>query len=164
MFESKKHLAVSALWIWLAVGAFTVGKTSPTLAEKVISAPQVYAATKEKLAVSGYDPVAYFVAGAPTKGLPGISAMHEGVTWRFADDANKAAFLADPAKYAPQYGGYCAYAVSQGYTASADPNAWEIVDGKLYLNYNRSVAASWSKQARDYIKTGDSHWAKRIKS
>ncbi|MEQ1695392.1 MAG: YHS domain-containing (seleno)protein [Hyphomicrobiaceae bacterium] len=131
------------------------------MAEKVIAAPQVYTATKEKLAVSGYDPVAYFSVGAPTKGLTGISTVHQGVTWRFANEANKAEFLAQPAKYAPQYGGYCAYAVSQGYTASADPNAWEIVDGKLYLNYSRSVAASWSKQARAYIKSGDAHWAKR---
>lgn len=164
MFDQKKHLALPALGIWLALSAFTFASAGPTLAEKVISAPDVYTVTKDKLAISGHDPVAYFVAGAPTKGLADISAVHQGVTWRFANEANKAAFLADPAKFAPQYGGYCAYAVSQGYTASADPNAWEIVDGKLYLNYSRSVAASWSKQARSYIKSGDGYWAKRVKS
>ena len=161
MLQIKKHALRIALGICLAIGTFIIASAAPSLAEKVISAPEVYTATKEKLALSGYDPVAYFVAGAPTKGLAEVSTQHQGVTWRFANEANKAAFLAQPAKYAPQYGGYCAYAVSQGYTASADPTVWEIVDGKLYLNYNRSVGVSWSKQARAYIASGDANWAKR---
>ncbi len=164
MFEIKKLVARSALGLWLAVGALLVASATPGMAERTISAPEVYTATKEKLALSGYDPVAYFVAGAPKKGQAGISTVHQGITWRFENEANKAAFLAQPAKYAPQYGGYCAYAVSQGYTASGDPTVWEIVDGKLYINYSRSVGVSWSKQARTYIASGDAHWAKRTRS
>lgn len=163
MFGIKKRIAISALGTLLLVGALSVGSPAPGIAGKAISVPEVYTATKEKLALNGYDPVAYFVSGAPKKGLAAITTQHQGVTWRFENEANKAAFLAQPAKYAPQYGGYCAYAVSQGYTASGDPTAWEIVDGKLYVNYNRSVAVSWSKQSRAYIMSGDANWTKRTK-
>jgi len=161
--RTKQHVAMTALAAVLAVGTMSIGSSTHSIAAKAISAPSVFTTTKEKLALNGYDPVAYFVAGAPKKGVAGITAQHQGATWRFESEANKTAFLAQPEKYAPQYGGYCAYAVSQGYTASADPTAWEIVDGKLYVNYNRSVAASWSKQSRAYITSGDDHWAKRTR-
>lgn len=164
MFAFKKHVLLTALSIGLAAGAALVASAPPGVAATAISAPEVYTATKEKLALSGYDPVAYFVASAPKKGSADISVMHLGATWRFESESNKAAFLAQPEKYAPQYGGYCAYAVSQGYTASADPTVWEIVDGKLYVNYNRATGASWSKKARAYIASGDAHWAKRTKN
>ena len=163
MSRTRTHVAMSALAAVLAVGAMSIGSSAPSIAAKAISAPPVFTTTKEKLALNGYDPVAYFVAGGPKKGLAAITAQHQGATWRFESEANKTSFLAQPEKYAPQYGGYCAYAVSQGYTASADPTAWEIVDGKLYVNYNRSVAASWSKQSRAYITSGDDHWAKRTR-
>ena len=164
MFEIKKHFVRVTLTSCLIVSAALLGSATSGLAEKTISAPEVYTASKDKLALSGYDPVAYFVASSPKKGLTEISAVHQGVTWRFENEANKAAFLAQPEKYAPQYGGYCAYAVSQGYTASADPTVWEIIDGKLYLNYNRSVGVSWSKQSQSYIASGDVNWAKRTRN
>ena len=130
--------------------------TAPAMAKQ----PAFYTTTKEKLALSGYDPVAYFNVGKPTKGAGSIAASFEGATWYFASEANRAAFQADPAKYAPQYGGYCAWAVSQGYTASADPEAWKIVDGKLYVNYNQSVAANWAKDIPTNIKNGNANWPK----
>lgn len=164
MVGTKNHFILMALAGAVAFGAMAVVGLTPSLAQKLISGPAVYTATSEKLALSGSDPVAYFVGGAPAKGMAAITTQHQGVTWRFVSEANRAAFIAEPAKYAPQYGGYCAYAVSQGYTASADPTVWEIVDGKLYVNYNRSVGVNWSKQAKSFIRSGDANWAKRVSS
>ena len=104
----------------------------------------IYTGLFDKVAVSGYDPVAYFRTNMPVKGSSEFKAEHQGAEFHFADAADLAAFKADPARYAPQYGGYCAWAVSQGGTASADPKVWRIVDGKLYLNYSKSVGQKWS--------------------
>ncbi len=110
------------------------------------------------IAIKGYDPVAYQALGKPTKGDAAITASFEGATYRFATVAHKATFEAAPATYVPQYGGYCAYAVANGYTAAIDPTAWKVVGGKLYLNYNASVAKSWAANATGYIKSGDANW------
>jgi YHS domain-containing protein len=112
------------------------------------------------LAVDGYDPVAYFTEGKPVEGKKEHSFEWEGATWRFASAANRDLFAAAPEKYAPQYGGYCAWAVSQGYTADADPEAWKIVDGKLYLNYDKKVQAKWETDIPGLIKKGDENWPK----
>ncbi|MCB9743123.1 MAG: YHS domain protein [Alphaproteobacteria bacterium] len=112
------------------------------------------------LALDGYDPVAYFVSGAPTKGSEDITTSWGGGTWRFSSAENRALFVADPAKYAPQYGGYCAWAVSEGYTADIDPAAWKIVDGKLYLNYSLKVQAQWEQDVPGRIKKADANWPK----
>lgn len=114
------------------------------------------------VAVGGYDPVAYFTSRAAVKGNKDITAEHSGARWRFSSEENRATFLAAPEKYAPQYGGYCAWAVSQGYTAKGDPNAWKIIGGKLYLNYNRSVQQSWEKNAQANIAKADTNWPKII--
>lgn len=112
------------------------------------------------VAVGGYDPVAYFTEGKPVKGRTEISLQHMGATWRFASEANRSKFQADPARFAPQYGGYCAWAVSQGYTAKGDPNAWTIAGGKLYLNYNQSVKSGWEKDIPGNVAKGDANWPK----
>jgi len=109
-------------------------------------------------AIRGYDPVAYFTEGKPTAGSSDHETEYEGATWRFASAENKAKFDADPAAYAPQYGGYCAWAVSQGYTASIDPEAWRIVDGKLYLNYNADVQKRWEADIPGFIQAADTNW------
>lgn len=109
-------------------------------------------------AIDGYDPVAYFTEGKPVEGKDDIAFDWNGATWNFANAANRDAFAADPSKYAPQYGGYCAWAVSQGYTASTDPDAWTIVDGKLYLNYSKGVQRRWSKDVAGNIASGDANW------
>ena len=85
---------------------------------------------------------------------------YDGAVWRFASAENREAFAANPVQYAPQYGGYCAWAVSQGYTASTDPEAWRIVDGKLYLNYSRSVQQKWEQDIPGNITAGDANWPK----
>ena len=109
-------------------------------------------------AIRGYDPVAYFTDGKPTRGSKQFSATLDGATYLFASAENQAKFVADPAAYAPQYGGYCAYAVSQGYTASTVPEAWSIVDGKLYLNYSTGVQQRWKKDVRGHIRAANMHW------
>jgi YHS domain-containing protein len=113
---------------------------------------------EQGLAIKGYDPVAYFVAGGPAEGSAEFEWEWQGATWRFTSAANQARFAADPVKYAPQYGGYCAWAVSNNYTAPVDPEAWKIVAGKLYLNYNRDVQARWEKEMSQRIKQADAHW------
>jgi YHS domain-containing protein len=120
--------------------------------------PAVYAEFRSKLAVDGYDPVAYFKTGQPAKGRPENALTWNGATWHFASPENKAAFEASPQTYAPQYGGYCAWAVSEGYTAKGDPGIWRIVDGKLYLNYNASVQRNWEKNIPGHIAKGDKNW------
>lgn len=110
------------------------------------------------LAVNGYDPVAYFRAGRPVEGRRDLEYDWNGATWRFSSRENLEAFRADPAGFAPQYGGYCAWAVSQGYIASADPAAWRIVGGKLYLNYSRSVQKTWAQDIPGNIAKADANW------
>lgn len=137
-----------ALSVVFAVGDAKAGKS------------EVFTGLVKGVAVGGYDPVAYFDGGKPAKGSPEITLEHNGAIWRFATDASRKAFEADPAKYAPQYGGYCAWAVSRGYTAKGDPNAWRIVDGKLYLNYNKDVQRTWSKNIAANVAKANANWPK----
>lgn len=109
-------------------------------------------------AASGYDVVAYFTESRPIDGSDAYTAGYEGATWRFSSAANRDLFVADPAKYAPQYGGYCAYAVALGSTATTVPEAWKIVDGKLYLNYSTGVQRRWESEQSGYIASADSNW------
>jgi len=115
-----------------------------------------------KLAVGGYDAVSYF-AGAPIKGDAKFATTWKGAEFRFASAANLAKFKADPAAYAPQYGGYCAWAVAGGYTAKADPLAWKVVNGKLYLNYDANVQKRWAQDVPGNIAKGDRNWPKVLK-
>lgn len=123
----------------------------------------VYTGFLSNLAVSGYDPVAYFSDGRPVEGSSKFESKYKGAVWRFASAEHKAAFDADPEKYAPQYGGYCAWAVSQGYTAKADPESWKIVGGKLYLNYNADAQKLWEENIPAHIAAGDENWPKLTK-
>lgn len=109
-------------------------------------------------AIRGYDPVAYFTQGRPVKGSDDFTLEYRGATWRFSSVENRQAFVEMPEKYAPQYGGYCAYAVSQGYTASIDPEAWTIVDDRLYLNYNKDVRDKWSRDIPGNIRKANANW------
>ena len=110
------------------------------------------------LALKGYDPVAYFTEGKPVEGRREFEAEWRGATWQFATAENRKLFLDEPDKYAPQYGGYCAWAVGHGYTAKGDPEAWKIVDGKLYLNYDRDVRAKWEQDIPALVSRGDENW------
>ncbi len=110
------------------------------------------------LAIAGYDPVAYFTQSAAVEGNPEFSHEWSGATWRFATAEHLNAFQAAPERYAPQFGGYCAYAVANGYTAKTDPQAWHIEDGKLYLNFNGDVREQWHTQRSQFIAAGQANW------
>lgn len=110
------------------------------------------------LALRGYDPVAYFTDGAPRTGLAEFATEWGGAEWRFANAANRDAFLATPEAFAPQYGGFCAWAVSQGYTAPINPHAWAIVEGRLYLNASTRVQRRWARDAAEHIARADANW------
>jgi YHS domain-containing protein len=109
-------------------------------------------------AIEGYDPVAYFTDDAPRRGDSAHALTWNGAVWHFASAANRDAFAADPAAYAPQYGGNCAWAVAEGYLAPIDPDAWAIVDGKLYLNANRRIQRRWERDIPGFIARADANW------
>lgn len=119
--------------------------------------------TPSGIAIKGYDPVAYFTEGKPAKGETRFQHKWMGATWQFSSAANRDLFVANPKKYAPQYGGYCAYGVSEGHKAPIDPKAWTIVDGKLYLNYDLGVQGTWRKAIPDNISKADMNWPKIAK-
>lgn len=119
-------------------------------------------ATPEGVAIKGYDPVAYFSDMRPVMGRPEFNFAWKGAEWRFADSEHLEMFKNDPEKYAPRYGGYCAYAVSQGKTADIDPDSWTIFDGKLYLNLDKKVQKLWEKDMFEYIKKADENWPKML--
>lgn len=118
----------------------------------------IYTAKRSNLALQGYDTVAYFTAGEPTKGAAEFSTTHNGAEFRFVSEENLNLFLGDPDKYAPQYGGYCAWAIAQGKTAKGDARRWAIVDDKLYLNYNKSIQKKWDKDREGFITNANTNW------
>ncbi|MEL7040997.1 MAG: YHS domain-containing (seleno)protein [Pseudomonadota bacterium] len=118
----------------------------------------IYTGRFSNLALQGYDTVAYFTDGEPTKGSADFSTTYEGAEFHFSSQENLTLFLADPAKYAPQYGGYCAWAVAQDKTAKGDARRWAIVDGKLYLNYNKGIQKKWDADRAGFITSADANW------
>jgi YHS domain-containing protein len=127
--------------------------TAPLLA---LPASHVFAQAAP--ALDGYDPVAYFVEEAPRRGDATYSLDWDGKRWHFSSAANRDAFAAAPDRFAPQYGGNCAWAVAEGYLAPIDPNAWKIVDGKLYLNANRRIQRRWERDIAGFITRADANW------
>jgi YHS domain-containing protein len=115
--------------------------------------------TSDGKAVSGYDPVAYFTIQDAVQGDPRYEFAWNGAKWLFSSQENLDKFKADPEAFAPQFGGYCAYAVSEGHTANGDPKAWKVVDGKLYLNYSPDVKKMWEKDQDTRIVKGVKNWA-----
>lgn len=112
------------------------------------------------VAIEGTDPVAYFTEQKAVKGSSAYGHRWKGAQWRFKNAANRDLFSAQPEKYAPQFGGYCAWAVSQGYTAGIDPEAWTVHQGKLYLNYSKGVRADWAKDIPGNIEKANKNWPK----
>ncbi|MFB3105545.1 MAG: YHS domain-containing (seleno)protein [Pseudomonadales bacterium] len=110
------------------------------------------------LAIEGYDPVAYFIEDKPVKGDSEFEYEWQAAHWRFSSAENRDLFVSNPEKYAPQYGGYCAYAVSQDTTAGIDPDQFTIVDDKLYLNYSAKVRETWRADRDAYILAADKNW------
>jgi YHS domain-containing protein len=110
------------------------------------------------LAIQGYDPVAYFTDSKPVKGDSKFSYTWRGARWQFATAKHRDLFTENPEQYAPQYGGYCAYGVSENHTVDIDPEAWRIIDGKLYLNYSKDVQQKFLKEPATRIKRADQNW------
>lgn len=144
------------LRLGLAAGALLLA--APTLVMAQSKAIPAVNTDKSGLALKGFDPVSYFSAGAPTKGEAAITASHAGATYRFASTANRETFLASPDKYVPQFGGYCAMGVAYGGKYDIEPDAWRIVDGKLYLNKDQNTQKSWVKDIPKHLTKASGHW------
>ena len=110
------------------------------------------------VAIKGYDPVAYFLQSKAQPGSDSITYEWSGSRWQFASRSNLDSFKANPIKYAPQFGGFCAYGCSENHKAPTDPNAWTIVDNKLYLNYSLKVKELWVKDTINRIKAANVYW------
>ena len=123
--------------------------------EKSTSALNVDA---HNVAVKGHDVVAYFGAGSPSVGKAEFQAKHEGAVYHFSSAANRDAFKANPAKYAPQFGGFCAMGVALDKKLDGDPTAWKIVEGKLYLNVNKDVQKKWVEDIPGNLVKAASAW------
>ncbi|MEM1064892.1 MAG: YHS domain-containing (seleno)protein [Pseudomonadota bacterium] len=140
-----------------ALALFATAPAAAALATRARAAtPDIYA--EGGIAIDGTDPVAYFTESKPVAGDPSITHEWMGTTWQFSTEDNRAAFAADPEAYAPQFGGYCAWAVAEGYTASTVPEAWTIHEGKLYLNFSRGVRRRWERDIPGNIARGEGNW------
>ncbi len=120
--------------------------------------------TAEGAAIDGYDTVSYFMGDSPVRGNPEIAVMWKGAVWYFASHENREAFEANPYAYAPQFGGYCAYAVSRGYTIGTDPMVWKIVDDKLYLVNSSSIEKMWERDVQGNIKMAEDQWPQVLRN
>ncbi len=147
----RAWINLSPLFLSLAV---LIAATSGAFARSA----ETYTGLFDNLGAGGYDVVAYLTQGKAVEGKAEFTADYRGATWRFASAADRVLFAANPARYAPQYGGYCAWAVGHNYTASGDPTVWKIVNGKLYLNYDTDVQKQWNADTAKYIADGDRNW------
>jgi hypothetical protein len=144
------------LFVIIALLAVTMALPTLAQAQKV---PPVDASAKG-IAIKGYDTVAYFEQSQAVKGSPKFEYTWNGAKWLFATADHRDAFAKEPARYAPQYGGYCAFGVSQGHAVAVDPEAWKIVDGKLYLNYDKDTQKEWFKDIPGHINEANENWPK----
>ena len=148
---TRRHLLTVALGV-PAVGALTAALPSRAMAAE----PEVY--SYDGLAIRGADPVAFFSRQEPVIGSADMTLMWRGATWAFASAENRTAFEADPERYAPAFGGYCAYAASLGYLAPTMPEAWTVYEGRLYLNANLRARELWLEDVPGNIAKGEANW------
>ena len=153
MSVSSKSLRV--LGLAAALGVVAIGGTI-ALSTEAQAAQEINIV--DGYALHGYDPVAYFTLGAPTPGSSQFVAEHDGATYRFASAENRDLFNSDPEHYAPQYGGFCAFGTAMGRKFDGDPNAWRIVDNKLYLNLNKQIQERWLVDIPGFIRSADHNW------
>lgn len=158
MIRRKLIHLLSAISLFVTCVCTTAFAGSP-----MINVGAATAGGGEGLAVAGFDPVAYFTDSMPVEGTAEFSLEHDGATWQFASMENLEMFKSDPMRYAPQYGGYCAYAVTKGKAKSIDPTAWKIIDDKLYLNHTMAVQEKWLPVAEQGIQDADAMWPDMLK-
>jgi YHS domain-containing protein len=154
IIRRKEKNTVTAI---LVMAVFYLLTLSPALAIEPINK------TSDGVAIKGYDPVAYFVDRKPVKGSREFEYVWMGAKWHFSSAEHRDLFIKNPEKYALEYGGYCAFAVSRGSTADIDPEAWTIVNGKLYLNLSKKIRDKWSKDIPGNIKKADENWPNILK-
>lgn len=142
-----------------------------TISHTALAAPPINTLEREGLfgyehngiAIRGYDTVAYFTLGKPVEGADKFSTDWSDATWKFSSQEHLDLFVADPEKYAPQYGGYCAYGVAQMNLVKIEPDQWTIIDEKLYLNFNAKLNKAWKKDTVGYIDTANALFEKLLK-
>ncbi|MFQ3231201.1 YHS domain-containing (seleno)protein [Reinekea sp.] len=138
------------LKIWISSLLLSVGVS--------FAADKIYTPWNNNLAIKGYDSVAYFIENAPVKGSKKYAYQWQGATWLFKNATNRTLFIASPNNFAPQFGGYCAYAVANNSTAGIDPTQFTIHNDKLYLNYNKKIQEKWLNNRDNYIDNAESNW------
>ena len=156
----RRHLLTGATLALALAGAV---QNAAAAEPPVNTLKNSFFAGRTDTAINGYDTVAYFTVGKPVKGLDAFVADWMGAKWKFASQANLDLFKASPEKYAPQYGGYCAYGVTQGSLVKVEPEQFTIRDGKLYLNYDADVQTKWLKDPAGYIKDADGKFTGLLK-
>lgn len=134
---------------------------APLLIAAAVAAEPTMNTTSDNVAINGYDTVAYFTDGEATKGSAEYVAVWQDARWHFASDAHRRLFEADPSRYAPQFGGWCASGVAEGEYYEINPEAWAIVEGKLYLNYSRRVRDKWLETASEKIAKAEHIWSEQ---
>jgi YHS domain-containing protein len=139
----RKHIFIAGFLLMVSAGVFA--QKSPVF-------------NPSEGAIRGYDPVAYFKDGKAVKGSQQFSYTWQTAVWYFSSRQNLDSFQTAPEKFAPRYGGYCAYGLADGHKAPTDPEAWAIVDNRLYLNYNKKVQELWKKNQEKFIEKADSNW------
>jgi YHS domain-containing protein len=144
-----KHIFISAVLLIVVSNAFALDP--------------IFTPWQNNLAIRGFDPVAYFLEDKAVKGSKDFKWEWQEATWQFASNEHKELFMNNPEAYAPQYGGYCAYAVAQNSTASVDPEQFAIVEGKLYLNYNKKIQQRWLGDISKFIEDADKNWPGLLK-
>lgn len=150
--------------------ALTLLALSPVFTVPAMAAPPIndlaagLVGARTSFAILGFDPVAYFTLGKPVKGDDAFMHVWKGAKWLFASAENRALFIADPERYAPQYGGYCAYGVARGRLVSIEPDKFAVINGKLYLNFNADVQAKWSLDPVRYITEANVRFPELLKT
>ncbi len=152
--QLQLFLAVDAVvMVALAVGIYFFWFAAPPAVGVVNTL-----GSEDAVAIRGLDPVAYFTLGQPAMGEPTMTADYQGATWRFASEEHRALFMANPEKYAPTYGGYCAFGVAKGALVKIEPEAWKIHDGRLYLNFDQNVQAQWAANVPEFLRLAEEQW------
>jgi YHS domain-containing protein len=145
-------------WL-LAVAAPLLVALAPTAAVATKTTGGEYNSMHAGLGAKGYDVVSYFTDKKPAQGSNKFTANHGGVTWQFVSAEHRDMFKADPAKYAPQYGGYCSWGVAQGKLFDVDPaNGWTVSDGKLYLNFNNEINTTFARDTAGFVRKAEKTW------
>ena len=151
-------MTISKLAMATAVSAALLGATLPAQAADELNVVPGFSIAGAPLALHGYDPVAYFTQGRPARGSDALVHVHEGAAYRFSSQAHLDRFKQDPELFLPQYGGFCAYGVSVGKKFDGDPRLWKIEDGKLYLNLNEEIYATFLEDIDGNVEKADRNW------